>query len=206
MIEYYFPWLTELSFFQRKPATLSEAYVLDQAASPQANKTSVVHRLQSHASTLTTIDMAAECMDHLVAGNDTISTSLCYLMHELSLPRCQDIQQRLHREIAQHLDSKVQELSYLDAVVKEGLRLYPAVPMTLPRIVPDQGRAISGYHLPARTIVGCQAYSVHLLNPAVFPAPEMFVPERWLQKAGELERNRLLFTFGSGGRGCIGKK
>lgn len=127
-------------------------------------------------------------------------------MHELSLPRSQHIQQRLHEELRSSPHAKLDDLRYLDAVVKEGLRLFPPIPMSLPRYVPKDGRTISGYELPAGTIVSCQAYSLHLLNETVFENAHAFSPDRWMTTEGELDRNRLFFAFASGGRGCIGKK
>lgn len=150
--------------------------------------------------------MAAESMDHMAAGIDTTGDGLCFLMHELSLPRSQVIQQRLQKELVSNPQAKLDELPYLDAVVKEGLRLFPPIPMSLPRYVPENGRVISGYALPAGEVVSCQAYSLHLLDQSVFPDAEKFLPERWLEKEGQLHRNRMFFAFASGGRGCIGKK
>ena len=150
--------------------------------------------------------MAAECMDHMAAGIDTTGDSLCFLMHELSLPRSERFQRRLHQEIAQNPDARIHELPYLDAVIKEGLRLFAPIPMSLPRYVPEGGKSIYGYDCPEGTIVSCQAYSLHLVNADVFQNAESFVPERWLQKEGETERNRLLFAFSAGGRGCIGRQ
>lgn len=165
-----------------------------------------MHKLQSKSSELTTIQMAAECMDHMAAGIDTTGDSLCFLMHELSLPRSQHIQEKLRQEIKQHPNAKLDELLYLDAVVKEGLRLFAPIPMSLPRYVPANGKVICGYECPEGAIVSCQAYSVHLLNPDVFPNAKVFTPDRWLEREGEADRNRLLFAFSAGGRGCIGKQ
>lgn len=165
-----------------------------------------MHKLQSKSSELAPIQMSAECMDHMAAGIDTTGDSLCFLMHELSLPRSESIQRHLRQEISQNPDARIDELLYLDAVIKEGLRLFAPIPMSLPRYVPESGRNICGYDCPEGAIVSCQAYSLHLANPDVFPNAESFMPERWLQKEGEAERNRLLFAFSAGGRGCIGKQ
>ena len=127
-------------------------------------------------------------------------------MHELSLPRSQHVQQRLRDEALELPDARIDELPYMDAVVKEGLRLFAPIPMSLPRYVPPDGRTIGGYALPAGSIVSCQAYSVHRLNQDVFPSPEDFWPERWLDKIGAVEKNRFFFAFAAGGRGCIGRK
>lgn len=150
--------------------------------------------------------MAAECMDHLAAGIDTTGDALCFLMYELSLPRSQPVQKKLKQEIRDNPDAKLDDLPYMDAVIKEGLRLFPPIPMSLPRYVPKEGRTISGYQLQGNSIVSCQAYSMHLMDTAVFPSPTEFLPERWLEKEGGMERNRLFFAFAAGGRGCIGKK
>lgn len=105
-----------------------------------------------------------------------------------------------------HAGDPVDELPYLEAVLKEGLRRFAPIPMSLPRHVPQGGAVVDGVWLPGGTIVSCQAYTLHRLDRSVFPDPEAFVPERWLEQEGAVERNQLFFTFASGGRGCIGKK
>ncbi|KAK1139423.1 hypothetical protein N8T08_000786 [Aspergillus melleus] len=125
----------------------------------------------------------------MAAGIDTTGDSLCFLMHELSLPRSQHVQQQLREEFLQNPLGKIEKLPYLDAVVKEGLRLFAPIPMSLPRYVPENGRTTGGYSLPAGSIVSCQAYSLHRLNHDVYPCSERLLPERWLEAQGELERN-----------------
>jgi hypothetical protein len=78
--------------------------------------------------------------------------------------------------------------------------------MSLPRLVPPGGRSIDGFHLPEKTIVSCQAHSVHRINTEVFPNPDKFHPDRWLEAEGDADRRRLLFAFSNGGRGCVGKQ
>jgi len=99
----------------------------------------------------------------------------------------------------------IDDLPYLDAVVKEGLRCFGPLPMGQPRRVPPGGSMIDGFFMPQDTIVSCQSYTLHRLDTKVFPDPEEFIPERWLESEGTLERNQLFFAFGTGGRGCIGK-
>lgn len=209
LVEYYLPTLNRIAgVFSPKVITLSKQYVLENAQNSGYNSASLLQKLQldNKGASLTTIQSAAECMDHMAAGIDTTGDALCFLMHELSLPRSAAMQHTLHEELATNAHAKLDDLPYLDAVVKEGLRLFPPIPMSLPRYVPEGGRSIAGYELPAGSIVSCQAYSLHLLNPEVFPDAETFYPERWLEKDGALERNRLFFPFSTGGRGCIGKK
>lgn len=185
---------------------LSQHFVLDQAEKPDVSSAAVLHRL-GKSSDLQPIQSAAECMDHMAAGVETTGDGLCFLMHELSLPRSHYVQERLREELRGNPDTKLDSLEYLDAVVKEGLRRFPPIPMSLPRYVPAGGRAICGYHLPERTIVSCNSYSMHLLNEDIYPEAYHFKPERWLDDKDRLpEMNRMFFTFAAGGRGCVGRK
>lgn len=214
-LQLHYPTLSSMiQIFQPKSTPLSKAYVLRQAESKASVETSLMHKLQSKSSSLATIQMAAECMDHMAAGIDTTGDGLCFLMHELSLPRSQHIQSRLREELQANPTAKLDSLPYLDAVIKEGLRVFPPIPMSFPRYVPPEGRVISGYDIPGGSIVSCQPYSLHFLNEATWGLDsEKFVPERWLldqdhdhdQGRRIMEMNRLFFSFGGGGRGCIGR-
>jgi cytochrome P450 len=159
--------------------------------------------------------IASECMDHLVAGVDTTGDTLCFTMWSLSRPEYISVQEKLHKELsiidfpADGVPSiqKLDALPYLDAVIKEGLRLFAAIPMTLFRQVPTEGKQINGYSLPGGTIVGSQAYSLHR-NEEIYPNSESFDPERWLNvdKETELRMQRQFWAFSSGARSCIGQK
>ncbi|KZT29554.1 cytochrome P450 [Neolentinus lepideus HHB14362 ss-1] len=168
-------------------------------------------------------DIISECMGHLIAGSDTASTTLSYLFWELS--RRADIAARIREELdAAMSDSKaipdisaLQTLPYLNAFIKEGLRLYGAAPSLLERVVPssiakngemNEVFDLMGYGLPAGTIVATQGWSMHR-EPDIFPSPETFLPERWLNtsaSAEELARmNQYLMPFGTGARVCGGQ-
>lgn len=147
----------------------------------------------------------------MAAGIDTTGDALCFLMWELSQPRSLHHQRRLQAELRLQANPAAagpgfDKLPYLDAVVMEGLRCFPPIPMSLPRYVPAGGRSIDGFFMPDGTTVSCQAYSVQKLDGAVFPEPEAFRPERWLETEGDAERKRLFFAFANGGRGCVGKQ
>lgn len=152
------------------------------------------------------MDMAAECLDHMAAGIDTTGDGLCFLMWELSQTRSFHVQRRLQEELTANPDVAFDKLPYLNAVVLEGLRCFPAIPMSLPRYVPRGGRTIDGFFIPEHTIVSSQAYSTHRIDQSVFPNPDLFSPERWFEQKGEVDRKRLFFAFASGGRGCVGKQ
>ncbi|KAF8471225.1 cytochrome P450 [Kalaharituber pfeilii] len=172
---------------------------------------------------------ASELMDQILAGMDTTSDTLSFLMYHLSLPSSQHIQQRLHLELItafppssphtsvptffihgqNNLTSdsnskymefiiKLNALPYLDAVIKETLRVYPAIPVTLPRVVPDisgQGKVIDGYYMPPGTVVGAFAYGIHR-DKSVF-GEDAYEPENWItdsqnyEKASRMEKHWL---------------
>ncbi|KAL4725037.1 hypothetical protein ACLX1H_008484 [Fusarium chlamydosporum] len=193
------------SFAKPRSIPLADNFVIENAQENGAANFTVLNRLKEKDNILDTIDMAAECLDHMAAGIDTTGDVLCFLMWELSQPRSIKYQRLLREEFLKKADAPFDELPMLDAVLNEGLRCFPAIPMSLPRYVPQGGRIIDGYSLPERTVVSCQAMSVHRINDHVFPEPDKFYPERWLEAEGDADRRRYQWAFSSGGRGCIGK-
>lgn len=162
--------------------------------------------------------IAAECMDHLVAAVDTAGDAMCILMWRISTGEYTHVQDRLCVElksIEEVFDPvsgtapipELDKLPYLDAVIHESLRWRPPVPMTLFRVIPPGGATIAGYSLLGGLTVGCQAYSLHR-NADVFPDPDRFDPERWLtsdqQSLSAMKAH--FWPFSSGGRMCLGHK
>jgi cytochrome P450 len=95
----------------------------------------------------------------------------------------------------------LESLPYLSAVISEGLRLSYGVTTRLPRIAPTETLHYKGYAIPPGTPVSQTCYFV-LMNPTIFPGPETFDPERWLDKEKRLDR--YLVSFGKGSRQCLG--
>ncbi|SPJ73650.1 related to benzoate 4-monooxygenase cytochrome P450 [Fusarium torulosum] len=211
LVQYYSPVLHSLgakllaSLAKPRSIPLADNFVIENARENGAADFTVLNRLKEKDSVLDTIDMAAECLDHMAAGIDTTGDVLCFLMWELSQPRSIKYQRLLREEFRNKADAPFDELPMLDAVLNEGLRCFPAIPMSLPRYVPRGGRIIDGVSLPEKTVVSCQAMSVHRINDHVFPEPDKFYPERWLEAEGDADRRRHQWAFSSGGRGCIGK-
>ncbi|RAO67556.1 uncharacterized protein BHQ10_003568 [Talaromyces amestolkiae] len=152
---------------------------------------------------LTDQEIVREAVGYIAAGSDTTAVTLTYLIFGVCINP--EVQKKLVAEVAglpdnlQHKD--VQDLPYLNAVLNETLRLYPATPSPLPRVVPDQGAELSGHNIPGGTIVSSQAYSLHR-NEYAFPNPEKFQPERWFNPNREMKDAFL--PFGGGSRVCIG--
>ena len=160
------------------------------------------------------MEIAAECADQLLAGIDTTSNTLMFLIWALSLPENRVYQEKLISEVskidASLLDQNgiplvqaTDSLPYLDALMKETLRLYVTLPASEPRSLPVDS-VIDGYHIPARVVVGMSPYCLHR-NAQVFPEPSKFNPERWFGPAEEIaEMRKWWWAFSSGGRMCIG--
>ncbi|KAK4106461.1 cytochrome P450 3A13 [Parathielavia hyrcaniae] len=199
--------LGKILYFFAKPreTPLADKFVLDACAQTDTTPFTLLNRLQNPGYQLDDTDVAAECLDHMAAGIDTTGDALCFLMWEISQPSSIHHQRKLQNELRANPGAGFDKLPYLDAIVMEGLRCFPAIPMSLPRYVPSGGRTIDGFFLPAGTIVSCQAYSVHRIDRSVFPSPDTFSPERWLEEKGDSERKRSFFAFANGGRGCVGK-
>ncbi|KAF9035857.1 cytochrome P450 [Panaeolus papilionaceus] len=169
-------------------------------------------------------DIISECIGHMMAGTDTTSTTITYLFWELS--RRPDIMKKLQAELDEAVpDAKIlpdlsvlQELPFLSAFLKEGLRLYTAVPSLLERVVPtsspknapsDEFFDLMGYALPPGTIVGTQAWSMHR-DATVFPSPNTFSPERWIESPTVTKEHLAtmsahMMPFGTGTKVCGGQ-
>ena len=171
------------------------------------------HHISQKKTGLTDLDVASECADHLLAGIDTTADSIMFLFWALSKPEHADMQRRLQEEVRAIPQSALHngvptveacdKLVYLDAVIKETLRLYAPLPASEPR-THQQNMEIDGFLVPAGTIVSMAPFNLHR-NPSVFPDPLVFNPDRWLGDADHLvEMKKWFWAFSSGGRMCIG--
>ncbi|TFY78766.1 hypothetical protein EWM64_g5247 [Hericium alpestre] len=178
------------------------------------------YRIGSSTELISDRDVISEQMGHLVAGVDTTSTTLSYLCWELS--RRPDISRNLQKELdSVMVDQRVipdiavlQKLPYLNAFVKEGLRIYSAVPSLLERVVPASTSRypetfdLMGFEVPPGTIVATQGWSVHR-DPSIFPSPDTFLPDRWLETPDNAEQlakmAQNMMPFGTGSRVCGGQ-
>ncbi|ETN38986.1 uncharacterized protein HMPREF1541_07028 [Cyphellophora europaea CBS 101466] len=188
-----------------------------QSGQAEAINTTVIGRLFQvrEKQALDDMDIASECADHLLAGIDTTADSLLFLIWALSLPKHEIYQTKLRDEVsrisvnAEGLPEPkdLMRLPYLNAVLRESLRLYAPLPTFEPRTCPTD-QVIDGCTIPAGTIVGMSPYCLHR-DPAIFPEPLTFRPERWLTEDGLMVpesdmKNRFFWAFSSGARMCIG--
>ncbi|CZR58187.1 uncharacterized protein PAC_08078 [Phialocephala subalpina] len=158
---------------------------------------------QSLGRRLTEDERVEEALGLMFAGSGTTSSTLTYLLFALSLPESQEYQRRLRDEVREAPDNyqDIKDLPFLNAVIKETMRLYPTIISTLPRVLTTE-LLVSNYVLPQGTRIGMQNY-VHHRDPAVFPKPDKFLPDRWMDATKEMEA--ALTPFSLGPRNCIGQ-
>jgi len=95
--------------------------------------------------------------------------------------------------------------------IQESLRLYPPVPVGVPRAVPLPGRTIMGRWVAGGTRVSVHHYATYR-SPSNFVDPDAFAPERWLRHDGagasndyEMDRREAAQPFAYGPRNCLGQ-
>lgn len=136
----------------------------------------------------------AELRDQLVtlllAGHETTATALSWSLYELGRDEAQLAKAR---RAADEGDD-----DYLEAVMKEAMRLHPVIPMVVRHLMAPA--TIGGWELPRGTNIGPSIILAHSRSEN-FPDPEVFRPERFTE--GHIEPNTWI-PFGGGVRRCIG--
>ncbi|GKZ18421.1 hypothetical protein AbraCBS73388_000991 [Aspergillus brasiliensis] len=138
-------------------------------------------------------DMMNHLSNNLLAGSDTTAISLRAMIYYIvQTPHVYD---KLQREIdeadRQGLLSKFityeecLKLPYLQATMKEAMRLHPGVGFPLERYVPPPGAEICGHRLPGGTNVSISAPVIHQLQDIYGEDADSFRPERWLEASPE---------------------
>ncbi|KAA1475229.1 cytochrome P450 [Dentipellis sp. KUC8613] len=160
----------------------------------------------------------------IMVGHETTAGSVNFALLELA--RNPEMQQRLREEVLsagnQPTFEEIQKLPYLDAVVKEGLRMHPASPHTerlvleddiIPLSVPihtDDGRTISHLSVKAGQVFHIPFTAMQVNTEVWGPDAFEFKPERWLTPGGVPAPGSLphgwsgLISFCDGPRMCIG--
>ncbi|KAJ3695352.1 hypothetical protein LUZ60_000729 [Juncus effusus] len=145
--------------------------------------------------------------DIFIAGAHTSSVTIEWTMAELL--RNPDTMLKVRTELQQTIGSRhisesdINNLPYLQAVLKESMRLHPAAPLLLPH------KASETVNLTSHTIPKGAQLMVNIWaiarDPNVWPDPEVFKPERFLEKNFDFRGQDFSFVpFGSGRRACPG--
>lgn len=129
---------------------------------------------------------------HIIANREIytrLATELKSAMPDGSLPTLQ----------------RLEQITYLTAVVLEGYRISYGVTHRLQRVSPDEALAYREYTIPAGTPVSMTSIFMHE-NEELFPEPRRFKPERWLEPGARERLSNYLVNFSKGTRGCLGQE
>ncbi|EJU05969.1 cytochrome P450 [Dacryopinax primogenitus] len=189
----------------------------------EEGRKSLIENVLSRSTSFPPIHHSWQINTIMFAGYDTTSTTLLWALHELSLnPTAQS---KLREELSQFheptYDHLREKMVYLDAVVKEVLRLHPSIVEIYWNAIKDDvlplARPIttaSGEQISQIPIKGGQGITVPIealvRSPAIWGEDSHeFRPERWNEHLPERVREfhawSNLWTFGDGPRGCIGR-
>jgi cytochrome P450 len=138
-----------------------------------------------------------EILTMVAAGHETTAMALTWLSYAVFTRS--DVLARLQAERAAQPGADVDDLPYLDAVVRESLRMYSVVPVGSGRVA-KQAFKLGGYDIPAGTMLAVAIDAVHR-RAGVYDRPDEFRPERFLDKKYTPYE---ALPFGGGSRRCVG--
>ncbi|KAI8275984.1 Cytochrome P450 monooxygenase lolP1 [Colletotrichum sp. SAR11_57] len=153
-----------------------------------------------------------------IAGSDSTATSirmtmLCLLNTPATL---NGLRREIDSAIAQGrisspiTDTEARDLPYLQAVIKEGIRMYPPSTGLNYKQVAKGGAELCGYYLPEGTQLGVNVQKLMRSKETFGIDADVFRPERWLEAAADEERFKEMsdvveLAFGYGRFQCLGK-
>jgi len=147
-----------------------------------------------------------EAMTLFLAGHETTALTLAWTWYLLSQNPAAEA--RLHEELAGVLGGRaptvadLERLPYLQAVINESLRLYPAAYLLARTSIAPS--SIGGYDFPTGTTILMSQWVMHR-DARFFDDPDAFRPERWLDGLMARLPAGAYFPFGDGPRRCIGQ-
>ncbi|XP_066387914.1 trimethyltridecatetraene synthase-like [Miscanthus floridulus] len=148
-------------------------------------------------------------LDLIVGGTDTSSVTIEWAMSELL--RKPDVLTKATEELDRVIgrerlvtEGDITKLPYMQAIVKETMRLHPVTPLLAPRLSREDA-SVDGYDIPTGTLVFVNVWAIGR-DPAVWgDASDEFRPERFVGSSLDVKGQDFeLLPFGSGRRMCPG--
>ena len=139
------------------------------------------------------------------AGHETSAATMAWAFYLLS--GHPEIEERMRDEVNSVLNGRtptfaeLPKLSYMQQVLNEVLRLYPAAYLFAREAVVDD--AIDGYPVPVGTLIFLTPYITHR-DPKYWPEPEAFDPNRFSPEQVAARPRHVYYPFGEGPHLCIG--
>ncbi|XP_057495592.1 cytochrome P450 78A5-like isoform X2 [Actinidia eriantha] len=155
-------------------------------------------------------DMVAVLWEMIFRGTDTVAILLEWIIARMVLH--QDIQAQAQQEIDtcvgnnRHVrDSDIRNLPYLQAIVKEALRLHPPGPLLSWARLAVHDCHVSKFFIPSGTTAMVNMWAI-THDPSIWKDPWTFKPERFIEEEFSVLGSDLrLAPFGSGRRVCPGR-
>ena len=162
---------------------------------------------------LSQAEAESESLGQIIAGAESTATAIrMTLLHLLANPPAyakllQEIDEQVFGEEVVSC-AKARNMPYLQACIREGLRMVPPVVGHLDKLAPPEGVMVNGLFIPGNTNVAVN-YPMMMRRKEIFGQDaELFRPERWIE-AGEEKYNKMDRTvdlvFGTGRFTCLGK-
>eukprot|EP01133_Synstelium_polycarpum_P003807 gene3807-4389_t len=164
---------------------------------------------QKKNGTLSDNEVMANMMVFIIAGHETTSKALGYVM--LMLSKNPDILKKVHAEVDQVLETLVNgeitnknlaQFKYLQQVILETFRMKPLVPFILLNTIQDDIIGTTEIYEGAQVVLSLD--SVYR-NPKYFANPEEYNPDRFVGVSLDNAHEHNLFPFGYGPRMCPGR-
>ncbi|CAL5074103.1 unnamed protein product [Urochloa decumbens] len=153
-------------------------------------------------------NVKAITQDMVLGGSDTAAVTIEWAISELiKNPKSLDkATEELDRVVGRQrlvTERDLPTLPYIDAILKETLRLHPVAPTLVPHLAREDAH-VDGYDIPTGTIVFINVWSIGR-DPTLWDAPEEFLPERFIGSKIDVKGQDFeLLPFGSGRRMCPG--
>ncbi|KAF2879307.1 hypothetical protein ILUMI_26862 [Ignelater luminosus] len=154
--------------------------------------------------------VVAQAVQFFFAGFETVSSTMAFTLYELCLNK--NIQNKVRSEVQNVLASyggftfeAVNNMKYLQMVIYETLRKYPALPFLDRMCLEDYKIPNTNYIIEKGTPVLIPLFGLHF-DPNYFPNPEEFDPERFVDEDQGNSTSFVYLPFGQGPRNCIGAR
>lgn len=161
-------------------------------------------------------EVSGESLLQIIGGSDTSAATIrVVLLHLMGSPPCYV---RLQAEIDAGIaagkisspikNTEARQMPYLQAVIKEGLRIMPPATGMFSKQVPEGGDIVNGMFVPEGTQISACSFGIHHSKKIFGHDADLFRPERWLEAEGDQlakMKSTAEMIFHSGRFQCLGK-